>query len=187
MIDFGQSKATVQFITEELNSAKFGTRYYSDLICLCLFLNWALLEISSKSIFDYLLSVLESKVRDALKHKSYGDEDLTYVYLENDFFTETSYMNRIFAIINDSNNYEAIKAMMGLIYRAKRGNEYVDYILEKENFVRDQQVRGTTYVVSREYVYLSLYSVDSEDGILKVLKHDFHNQYYHQSDHGSFI
>lgn len=182
MIDFGQSKATVQFIAEELNSAKFGTRYYSDLICLCLFLNWALLEISSKSIFDYLLSVLESKVRDALKHKSYGDEDLTYVYLENDFFTETSYMNRIFAIINDSNNYEAIKAMMGLIYRAKRGNEYVDYILEKENFVRDQQVRGTTYVVSREYVYLSLYSVDSEDGILKVLKHDFHNQYYHQSD-----
>lgn len=186
MIDFGQSKTTVQFIADELNSAKFGSKYYSDLICLCLFLNWDLLKISSKSTFDYLLSVLEAKVRDALKQESYKDEDLTYVYLENDFFTETSYMNRIFAIIKDSNNYEAIKAMMGLIYRAKTGNEYVDYILEKETFVRDQQVRGTTHVVSRDYVYLSLDSVDSEDGIFKVLTHDFHNQYYYQRDWNNY-
>ena len=121
MIDFGQSKATVQFIADELNSAKFGTTYYSDLICLCSCLNWDLLKFTSEELLDYLLLVLESKVRDALVNNSY--EDLTFIYLHNDFFVERPYIDRLFAIIKDSTNYAAINAILGLIYRAKIGDD----------------------------------------------------------------
>ena len=180
MLQFGQSSDTVRFIIDELNETKAGTAYYSDLLCLCLFLDWHMLELTSKSLLDDLLLTLETKVRESIKCKPNGE--LTYIYIENEFFSKRAYVDQFFSLIKDSDNYDAINAMLGLIYRSKAGNEYVDYILSKERFVQDQHEGNTTHAVSRDYVYLSLCSVDSEDGILNILNHNFRDPYYFQSD-----
>lgn len=46
----------------------------------------------------------------------------------------------------------------------------------------NQQKGITTHVVLRDYVYCSLQTVNSEDGILKILRHDFRNPYYNYRD-----
>lgn len=180
MLEFGQSTVTVQFIAKELEQAKTGTAYFSDLMCMCLFLNWDLLKLSSKTTFDYLLSVLEKKTKEELQLQP--TDNLTYIYLENEFFAKTEYVKKYFTIIQKSENYDAIKAMIGLIHKTDVGNDYVDYILAKEKFIHNQYENCSTHVVSRHEVYRSLSTVDSAEGIKKILMHDFRNPHYFSSD-----
>lgn len=180
MLDFGQSNVTVKFIANELEQAKAGTAYFSDLMCMCLFLNWDLLKVSSEPTFDYLLSILEKKTKEELQSQPTGS--LAYIYLENAFFAKKEYVEKYFTIIQESEHYDAIKAMMSLIHKANVGNDYVDYILAKEKFVHNQYEDCTTHVVSRHEVYRSLSTVGSVEGVNKILMHDFRNPHYFSSD-----
>ena len=81
MLRFGQSNVTVDYIAEELKKAEAGTVYYADLMCLCYFLKWTVVENSSNNVFEKLLSVLDGITIRNLKEKPTGD--LSYLYLGN--------------------------------------------------------------------------------------------------------
>lgn len=181
MLRFGQSNVTVDYIAEELKKAEAGTAYYADLMCLCYFLKWTVVENSSNNVFEKLLSVLDGITIRNLKEKPTGD--LSYLYLGNVFFFHEKYVRRYFEIFKDSNNYDAIKVMVSLIHRAGMVDEYVDYILDKEHFVQNQHEGNTTHVVSRDEIYAALSAVENAEGIEKVLKHEFKNYlYYYDSE-----
>lgn len=105
-----------------------------------------------------------------LKEEPTGD--LQYLYLGNEFFYKEKYVSRYYELFKDSTNYDAIKVMIQLIHRSDLVDEYVDYILEKENYVEDQRKGNTTYVVSRDEVYAALTAVENAEGIEKVLRHE---------------
>lgn len=176
---FGQSEDTASFMADEILEAKLGSAYYADLMCLCYFLNWKLLSWQSKELTEKLFKALEVKTKEALINE--GSNDLSFLYFKNRFFTQKEYFERIFAIVRFSNHYEAIKSMIGLIDEAKKVDEYVDYILEKEGYVNNQREGHTTHIVSRTVVYSSLAKLKSLDGMKKVLCHQFHDQHslYH--------
>lgn len=183
MLRFGQSDVTVDYIAEELKKAEIGTAYYADLMCLCYFLKWTVVETSSNDVFKKLLSVLDEITICNLKEKPTGD--LSYLYLRNDFFFKEKYVRHYFDIFKDSNNYDAINVMVSLIHGAKMVDEYVDYILDKEHYVQDQKDEKeiTTLLVSRDEIYAALSAVENVKVIEKVLKHEFKNfLYYYDSE-----
>ena len=181
MLRFGQSNATVDFIADELKKAEPGTAYYADLMCMCYFLNWTVVENRSNTVFEKLLNVLDGITIRNLKEKPIGD--LSYLYLGNTFFSREKYVRRYFEIFKDSNNYDAIKVMVSLIHNAGMVDEYINYILDKEHYVQNQQDGITTHIVPRDDIYVALSAVEKAEGIEKVLKHEFKNYlYYYDSE-----
>lgn len=185
MLNFGQSKTTIEYIADELKEAEPGTAYYADLMCMCYFLNWTVLEKSSEEVFEKLLGVLDDITMRNLKEKPTGD--LQYLYLGNDFFFKGKYVRRYYELFKASTNYDAIKVMISLVHRSGMVDEYVDFILEKENYVQNQRKGNTTHVVSRDEVYAALGAVENVESIEKVLKHEFVNHlYYYDSEWSRF-
>ena len=177
MLNFGQSDVTVDYIAEELKKAEIGSVYYADLMCLCYFLKWRVIKERSNDVFKKLLNVLDGITKQNLKEKPTGD--LSYLYLGNDFFFNEKYVRHYFEIFKYSNNYDAIKVMVSLIHGAGMVDEYVGYILDKEQYVQDQHEGYTTHIVSRDEIYAALSEVKNAEGIKKVLKHEFKNNLYH--------
>lgn len=181
LLSFGQSEETVSFMTDEIIEAKPGTAYYADLMCLCYFLNWEILSLQSKELTENLFRALEVKTKEALANKT--SNDLSFLYFDNKFFTQKDYFERIFAIVRSSKHYEAIKSMIRLIGKANKADEYVDYILEKEGYVHNQQKGNITVIVSRTAIYTSLSKLKSLDGVKKVLCHPLYNPHEEQDEY----
>lgn len=171
LMRFGQSVESVRFMINELKNESVNTAYYADLICLCKELDWGLLKIENEDLFNELLVVLNGKISEQI---NYGDaEGLNYTYIENAFFAKAEYVESYYNIVKDSDNYGAISSMMRLIYRTRLGDKYIYYILDKEKFVRNQHNGITTTLVFRGDVYNALSTVNSIEGIKRILKHDF--------------
>ena len=170
----------VSFMADEIDGSDLGTAYYADLMCLCYFLNWELLEKKNGKLAEKLFAALEKKTKEALeKDHSYN---LSFLYFENKQLARDPYLARIYDIVKDSNHYEAIKSMINLIGMANKVNEYIDYILEKEGFVRNQIEGTTTHIVSRSCIYSTLSSVSSLYGVKKVLSHQFYDTHLAYQD-----
>ena len=189
LLKFGQSEDTVSFLAEEVATSEIGTAYYADLMCLCFFLDWNLWEKKNSGLVKKLFESLEKKTKEALRQKS--THDLSFLYFDNKFFTQKDYLERIYAILKDSNHYEAIKSMIRLIDLAGKVDEYVDYILDKEGYVHNQQEGITTHIISRTCIFTTLKNVKSRDGVMKVLQHKFfgtHSAYHdEQEEYGEMI
>lgn len=172
LLAFGQSEDTIRFLAEEIEAAEIGTAYYADLMCLCLFLDWESLERENKELTEQLFQALIKRTKEALvKNNLY---DLSFLYFENRFFTREEYLERIFAVVKDSTHCEAIRSMIELIDLADKVDEYVDYILDKEGFVHNQQKGNTTHIVSRTCIFTAVQKVKSLEGVKKVLAHQFY-------------
>lgn len=125
--------------------------------------------------------MLEKKTAESLE-KEDKYHDLSFVYFDNFFFTQQIYLERLFAIVKDSNNYDAIKSMTRLIGEAGKADDYIDYILDKEGHVHNQHEGHTTHVVSRTTIYTTLAKVQSLQSIEKILTHTFYHTHYEYHD-----
>jgi len=168
LLAFGQSEDTISFIIDEISTTTSGTSYYADLMCLCYFMDWYKF---SEQTQNHLYEVLEQKVKNALINKN--DNDLTFIFFGNRFFEQHKYVERLFEIVKESNYFEAISSMIKLISKSNKVDDYLDYILGKEQYVHDQQNGNTTLSVSRSTIYEALSKVETLDGVKKVLFHQF--------------
>lgn len=173
LLDFGHSENTISFLADEIHDSIIGTSYYTDLMYLCYFLNWNLLSLENKELTERLFQSIESKTIETIGKEKIPD--ISFLYLDNHYFTHNKYFDRIFSIVKESNHYEVIKAMILLISEADKADEKIDYIIEKERYVKNQQEGHTTRVVYRDTIYSTLAKVKNFDSIKKVLKHDFGN------------
>jgi len=183
LLAFGQSEETVRFMAEEINDAVTGTAYYSDLMYLCYFLNWNKLDLQNRKLTETLFCALEKKTTEVLAEE--GSHDLSFLYFNNIFFAKKEYVERIYGVLGKSNHYEAIKSMIRLINEAGCVDEYIDYILEKEQYVHNQHEGYTTHIVSRDVIYVTLSKTKSLDGVRKLLQHQFkstHTLYHDEQD-----
>ena len=173
LLDFAQSNESVRFIIDELRDASLGTAYYADLMCLCFFLKWEVLEQNNHELVEELFQMLLSKTREALNEAP--KHDISLLYFDIEFFANKEYLERIFAVVGTSDHYEAIRSMFQLIGEADAADEYLDWMLEKEHLVCNQHEGNTTHIISRSAVYSALGKVKSLDGVKKVLAHTFKN------------
>lgn len=178
---FAYSTDTVMFVVDELSETEAGTTYYSDLMCLCYFLNWYGLKSDSDDLTEILFSVLEKKTAESLE-KEDKYHDLSFVYFDNSFFAQQIYLERLFAVVKDSNHYDAINSMTRLIGKAGKVDDYIDYILDKERHVHNQHEGHTTHVVSRTTIYITLAKVRSLQSVGKILAHTFYHSHYEYHD-----
>lgn len=174
---FAYSTDTVRFVVDELGGTETGTTYYSDLMCLCYFLNWDGLKSDSDDLTEKLFSVLEKKTAESLQ-KEDKYHDLSFLYFDNPFFTQQTYLERLFTVVKDSNHYDVIKSMTRLIGEADKADSYIDYILDKEGYVHNQHEGNTTHVVTRTTIYTTLAKVRSLQSIEKILTHTFYHTHY---------
>ena len=178
---FAYSTDTVRFVVDELSETETGTTYYSDLMCLCYFLNWDGLKSDSDDLTEMLFSVLEKKTAESLE-KEDKYHDLSFVYFDNSFFAQQIYLERLFAVVKDSNHYDAINSMTRLIGKAGKVDDYIDYILDKERHVHNQHEGHTTHVVSRTTIYTTLAKVRALHSVEKILAHTFYHSHYEYHD-----
>lgn len=178
---FAYSTDTVRFVVDELSETETGATYYSDLMCLCYFLNWDGLKSDSDDLTEKLFRVLEKKTAESLE-KEDKYHDLSFLLFDNPFFTQQTYLDRLFAVVKDSNHYDAIKSMIRLIGEADKADGYIDYILDKEGHVHSQHEGHTTYVVTRTTIYTTLAKVRSLRSIEKILTHTFYHPHYEYHD-----
>lgn len=181
LVKFCQTPGVIKFITSELKESKINTVYYSDLMGICSQIDWTALKHSDINAFKGLMDAIDEKLAEKLKCEPNGD--ITYFVLENDFFASRDYVQKYFSMFSESDNYEVIKCMMEMIARAGAGDNYIDYILEKEKYIHDQHRHNCTTCVSRFEVYKSLGTVESYEGIKKILAHEFPDHFaYHSLD-----
>lgn len=178
---FAYSIDTVRFVVDELKETETGTTYYSDLMCLCYFLDWDALKSDSANLTEKLFSVLKKKTAESLEKKD-KSHDLSFLYFDNPFFTQQTYLERLFSVVKDSNHYDAIKSMTRLIGEADKADDYIDYILDKEGHVHSQHEGHTTHVVTRTTIYTTLAKVRSIQSIEKILNHTFYHTHYEYHD-----
>lgn len=184
LVSFCQSPSVMDFITQELEDSQIGTVYYSDLMGICSKVDWIKLKFQDRNIFDKLLSAIDNKLIEKKELEPNGD--ISYFVIENDFFANSVYLEKYYSLFSNSNNYEVIKCLMTLIAKVKCGDKYIDYILEKEQYVNDQHKNNCTTCVSRFEVYYSLSTVKSYDGIKKLLSHKFTDDFSYHSFEWSY-
>lgn len=164
---FGQSEKTLRFIINELKNAKLGTAYFVDLMCLCYFMKWELLNMKNKTLTNDLFNVLELKTKETLEKGPICD--MSFIYFENDFFKKDYYFERIFNIVKYSNNCQVIESTISFIDAANKVDEHIDYILDKEKYVYNKEFDGITCTVSRSIIYNSLSKLKSLYAVKKLL------------------
>ena len=184
LLSFGLSDDTADFVANEIMDNPIGTAYYVDLMCLCYFMEWNKLEIKNPELTEKLFKALLLKTEEALAKKD--SNYLEFLYFDNDFFSNERYLARIYDIIKDSNHHEAIRSMIRLIDMANRVDEFVDYILNKEQYVHNQQEGSTTHIVSRTCIYVTLSKVKSLNSVKKIMLHQFYDSRiaYHDEHDG---
>lgn len=180
LLSFGQSDETIGFLVEEISDVKIRTAYYADLMCLCYYLDWGTWLLRNADLTERLFLALIQKTKKELAKDN--SQDLSFLYFDNEFFTKKDYFERIFTIIKESNNYQAIKAMIRLIDVANKVDDYVDYILDKEKYIHNQQEGTTTLIVTRTCIYGALSKINTSVGIKKVLGHQFYNSHSSYSE-----
>ena len=183
LLSFGLSDDTADFVASEIMDTPIGTAYYADLMCLCYFMEWNKLEIKNPDLTEKLFTALLVKTEEALMKKD--SNYLEFLYFDNEFFSNERYLVRIYDTIKDSNHHEAIRSMIRLIDMANRVDEFVDYILNKEQYVHNQQEGSTTHIVSRTCIYATLSKVKSLSSIKKIMLHQFYDSriaYYDEHD-----
>ena len=184
LLSFGLSDDTADFVANEIMDTTIGTAYYADLMCLCYFMEWNKLEIKNPELTEKLFEALLVKTEEALTKKD--SNYLEFLYFDNEFFSNERYLVRIYDIIKDSNHHEAIRSMVRLIDMANRVDEFVNYILNKEQYVHNQQEGSTTHIVSRTCIYVTLSKVKSLNSIKKIMLHQFYDSRiaYHDEHDG---
>lgn len=183
LLSFGLSDDTADFVASEIMDTPIGTAYYADLMCLCYFMEWNKLEIKNPDLTEKLFTALLVKTEESLMKKD--SNYLEFLYFDNEFFSNERYLVRIYDTIKDSNHHEAIRSMIRLIDMANRVDEFVDYILNKEQYVHNQQEGSTTHIVSRTCIYATLSKVKSLSSIKKIMLHQFYDSriaYYDEHD-----
>lgn len=180
LLEFGQSEETVRFVTDEIRQSTTGTAYYADLMCLCYFMKWELLEAQNKMLAEDLFEAVLDKTKEALASVKGGD--LSFLYFDNKYFAQSPRFEKIFAVVGQSNHYEAVRSMTRLIGEADRVDEYIDYILEKERNVHNQHEGHSTQIVTRTSVYHTLAKVKTKESVKKMLSHKFASGLHSYSD-----
>lgn len=173
LLDFGYSENTIRFLADEIDNSTIGTNYFADLMYLCYFLNWNRLSLENNELTERLFQSVERKTIEVIGKDEIPD--MSFMYLDNQFFAQNEFFHRIYSVVKESNHYGIIKAMILLISEADKVDEKIDYIIDKERYVHSQQDGYTTRVVYRDTIYSTLARVKSFDSIKKVLKHDFRN------------
>lgn len=168
MMKFGQSEDTVKFIIDEFCEEESSPTYKADLVCLCIFLDWnAVSEEQSQALENILFERMAAAVS--------GDKttDLGFVVLENNHFETEEYVQRVFNVVKDCTHPAAIKAFANLAYRTRVIDQYVDFLLNKEKYVKNIRDGITTHVISKDMLYYSLSHVCTLENAIKILKHEF--------------
>lgn len=168
MMKFGQSEDTVKFIINEFCEEESSPTYKADLVCLCIFLDW-------NAVSEEQSQVLENILFERMAAAVSGDKttDLGFVVLENNHFETEEYVQRVFNVVKDCTHPEAIKAFANLAYRTRVIDQYVDFLLNQEKYVKNIRDGITTHVISKDMLYYSLSHVCTLENAIKILKHEF--------------
>lgn len=168
MMKFAQSDETVAFIIDEFSDEESFATYKADLVCLCIFLDWNAVSEEQKQALE---SILFKRMIAAAS----GDKtsDLGFVVLENKYFETEEYVQRVFDIVKDCTHPEAIKAFANLACRTGVIDFYVDFLLDREKYIKNIQDGITTHVILKDMLYYSMSSVRNLDNAIKILKHEF--------------
>lgn len=181
LVKFCQTPNVINFIIQELDCTLINTVYYNDLMGICSQINWTALKHQDKRAFNRLINSIDKKLIEKSNYEPNGD--ITYYVLENEYFANLFYLDKYFSLFSKSNNYEVINCLMTLITKTGTGDKYIDYILDKEQYIHDQHSHNCTTCVSRFEVYNSLSTVESYEGIKKILSHKFPDYFsYHSFD-----
>lgn len=176
---FAQTDESIRFIASELKNSHNNTAYQSDLFCLCMHVNWAMLGLRT-DVFSMLFDAYIDTLKSGLQANQINS--LSLLVFENNHFHTNEYAALFYNLLKDYNHYDCIKALIGLFSETDVVDQYIDYILQKEVYVHNIQNGSNTTIVSRNIIYIALSKVKTADGINKVLAHDFNNSAHYYSD-----
>lgn len=185
LIELGYSENTVKFLIDEMKLETPGTVYFSNLTDLVYYLDWDNLFKKHFLTWEAFSNIIFEKLEYGLQEQLFHPSSI--YFLENKFFAK-HFISQINDILTKYDFYYTVKVMIGVIDLAGKVEEHVDYILEKERFVKNQHRGSTTEVVTRDEIYNALSKVKTEENIIKVLSHKFDNNYLMTSyEHDAYI
>lgn len=162
---FGESKELISYITDELQNIKEGYSIY-NILCLTPYIDYGKLKHEDEELYSRLI--------DALFHivEKYGYQDNSggcyyFMYLNSHFYNSGSYINRLYSIIRDYHNQDAVNAMAAACTRGNYTDQYAEWFLKCEPLIR---TTGTTFA-HRVPLYAALGKVRTFDNVCRVLKH----------------
>lgn len=176
MMQFGESETAVKFLLLEILSSNPDSIYFSNLLDLCYHLNWERLSRINTALCKVLADSILSQIEAGLNANILPEAPL--YFLDNEFFAKHHYDRIKKILVPHDEDYKIVKVMIRLIELAGKADDEIEYILEKESLVHNQQVGNTTHVVSRSVIYTTLATAREEYSIERILAHRFNSTYY---------
>lgn len=167
LMNFGYSVESVRFLIAEITNQICLDTYLNNLLSLLEYMNYEDLEIRNPE----LLKELENALFDAVaKFREEKCSYYLYVPLQHKWFCKREFIQRLYLIIKDSDNYTAIGMFTELLLSMDQTDEYIPYVLEKQKYVHNYNDGGVTYIVPRSGIYRVLSGVQTYESLCLVLK-----------------
>ncbi len=161
---FAEGEELINYLTQELNLD--SDKYIYNVLCLTPYINYDQLQQYNKGLYTRLVDELYNVVIQ------YGETEgcsgcYYFMYLSKHFYSSEQYVERLFSILKDWRNQEAICAMSTVCNYGGWADNYLDWLLASESFLRQER-----YVsVHRSPLYKALCKIKSGKNAGRVLEH----------------
>lgn len=166
LMSFGYGKDSVNYIIGELEQVAEYDTHVSNLLRCVQHINWPsfVAEDSQNA------SKLTTLVFEVFK-RFCGDRNAWAIWepFENPYFHNPDACERLLSNVRGSEHPNTLNSFIRFVYNAGLSNDYIDFIIEKSEFVHDYDDDGVTCAVYPIWINESFKRVDSKEGAIKVL------------------
>lgn len=161
---FANSPKFLEFLLNELRgNIESGVNRY-NILSLCSYIPWDSLKRANPVLYQNLIDQLLVTLR---AYANEEDSSILFYWLmsTNHFIRQEGFLSKLVDIVKGCHNPYTMSAMCSLIYKSRQSDQFVDYILEADKYVKDQ---GHT-IISRQSVYAAMGAVKESENIKKML------------------
>lgn len=166
LMSFGYGKDSVNYIIGELKQVAEYDTHVSNLLRCVQHINWpSFVTEDSQNASKLTTSVFEVFERFC------GDRNAWAIWepFENPYFYNRDTCDRLLSNVRDSEHPDTLNSFIRFMYNAGLSNDYIDFIIEKSEFVHNYDDNGVTCAVYPIWINESFKRVDSKEGSIKVL------------------
>lgn len=166
LVSFGNGEDSIDYIISELEKVAEYDTHVSNLLRCVRFIYWPSLESeNSQNALKLKTLVFEVFKRFCCDRNAWA----IWEPFENPYFYDHDTCETLLSSIKTSEHPDSLNSFIRFVYKAGKSNAYIDFIIEKSEFVHDYDDEGVTCAVYPIWINASLKSVDSKEGVIKVL------------------
>lgn len=162
---FAYSSRFIQWLSDELDGDLESPAHRYNIFSLCAYIPWKTLQTNDTERYEHITD----RLLYCVERYAY-DEDATaafyWLLTDDHFIQQEGFLDDLISRVKDCRNPYTMSAVCALIYKADQSDRYVDYLVEAEKYVKDQD----NTLISRHSVYVAIGNLKEIVNIRRMLE-----------------